>query len=329
MKGLATTKILIIATLIIVLGVAGSYFLWPRPKTQLIVSTTTSLYETGFLDVLKTNFEKKNLGWNVSFISQGSGQAIQTAKIGQADMVLVHDPPTEFAFLNGTWGINRKVVAYNFFIIVGPRNDPAGIRGLSVLDAMTKIKTYGDSQPSGTAVWVSRGDGSGTHNSEKRLWTAAGYDPLQIRTNSWYLEAGSGMTATLTLANQKNAYTLSDMGSYVNNFNKGTIQLVKLVEGSVAPLLNVYSAIPCKASAKFDGAMALTKYLASDEGQALFQSYTNAGMVMFQPWIPLLKSGTPADLKQMVLNYAYFKDSTGTLSECPLQFRYNAGDLYS
>ena len=333
MKELATTRVLLIAAIIIVSGVVGAYFLWPRPKTGLIVSTTTSLYETGFLDVLKKNFEQKNPGFNVSFISQGTGAAIQTAKVGQADMVLVHDPTAEFAFLNESWGVNRKIVAYNFFIIVGPSNDPAGIKGLSVIDAMKKIKTCGDSQPSGTAVWVSRGDNSGTHSAEKRLWTSAGFNPIQIRTNSWYLEAGTGMTATLALANQKNAYTLCDLGSYIANFNKGNIQLAKLVEGSVSELLNVYCVIPCNPqklpNAKFEGAMALTKYLISNEGQALFNSFTNTGIVMFKPWIPVLKSGTPADIKQWVINFAYFKDSTGTLNECPTLFRYNAGDLYS
>jgi len=326
MRGSATVQLVLIGLTIVITGTLGVYFLYPRPKTQMIVSTTTSLYETGFLDVLKKNFEQKNAGYNVSFISQGTGQAIQTAKLGQADMILVHDPPQELLFLSDSYGVNRKIVAYNFFIIVGPSNDPAGIKGLPVLDAIKKIKAAGDG---GNALWVSRGDNSGTHSAEKRLWTAAGFNPSQIRTNSWYLEAGTGMTATLQLANQKNAYTLSDKASYLNNFKKGNIQLALLLEGSVLALLNVYSAIPCNpqklTAAKFDAAMALTKYLVSDEGQELFKDFgvQDFGEAIFKPWIPVSKSGSPADIKQMVEQYAYFQGS-----ECPTQYRYNAGDLY-
>src|SRR5208337_1356272 len=109
------------------------------PRTRLIVSTTTSLYETGFLDVIKTNFEAKYPTMNVSFISQGTGFAIQTAMRGDADMVLVHDPSSEYRFLNGGYGVNRKILADNFFIIVGPLQDSAGIVGKSPADALRQI----------------------------------------------------------------------------------------------------------------------------------------------------------------------------------------------
>jgi len=325
MRKLTKTRIISIALILIVAGAVGTYFLYPRPKTQLIVSTTTSLYETGFLDVLKQSFEQANPGFNVSFISQGTGQAIQTAKLGQADMILVHDPPSELSFLNDSYGVNRKIIAYNFFIIVGPSNDPAAVNGTLPLDALKKIKAAGEA---GQAKWVSRGDGSGTHSKEKRLWAAAGINYTQIRTQSWYLEAGSGMTATLQLANEKNAYTLSDKASYLTNFAKGNIELAKLVEGG-KDLLNVYSAIPCNpqtlTSTKFDEAMALTKYLVSDEGQDLLRNFgvEDFGEAIFKPWVPVAKSGNPPDIKQMVEQYAYFQGS-----ECPTQYRYNAGDLY-
>jgi tungstate transport system substrate-binding protein len=325
MKGLAKVELALIAAVIVVAGVVGAYFLYPRPKTQLIVSTTTSLYETGFLDFLKQSFEQTNPGYNVSFISQGTGQAIQTAKLGQADMILVHDPVQELPFLTDGFGVNRKIIAYNFFIIVGPSNDPAEIRDLTPLDALKKIAAAGDS---GNALWVSRGDGSGTHGKEKRLWAAAGFNYTEIRTNSWYLEAGIGMTNTLQLADQKDAYTLSDKASYLTNFAEGNIQLAKLVEGG-GDLLNVYCAIPCNpqrlTNAKFDAAMTFTKYLVSDTGQGLFNSFgvQDYGEAIFKPWVPVLESGNPADLKQTVEQYAYFEGS-----ECPTQFRYNADDLY-
>ena len=325
MKALSKTGVLLIAAIIIVAGVIGGYFLWPRPKTQLIVSTTTSLYETGCLDELKQRFEQTNSGYNVSFISQGTGKAIETAKLGEADMILVHAPTDayEWGFLKDGYGVNRKIIAYNFFIIVGPIGDPAGINGTSPLEALVMIKAAGEG---GTAIWVSRGDGSGTHTKEKALWAAAGINYTEIREESWYLEAGSGMTATLQLANQEDAYTLSDKASYLNN--KANIELVKLVEGGY-DMLNVYSAIACDPRtlnwAKFDGAMAFIKFLVSDATQEFFSTFgvAEAGDAHFKPWIPVLE-GPDSEIKQWVQTYAY---RNGT--ECPTQYRYNAGDLYS
>ncbi len=325
------TKVLAIIAIIAVAGLVGGYFLWPRPATRLIVSTTTSLYETGFLSVLKTNFELTNPGFNVSFISQGTGQAIITAQNGGADMILVHAPSSELPFLNKSYGVNRKIIAYNFFLIAGPSNDPAQINGSTPLDAFRKIKVAGEA---GNATWVSRGDGSGTETKEKALWAAAGINYTQISKESWYVKAATGMTATLQMANQKNAYTLSDMASYTNNYNKGNIQLKNLVYGG-KDLLNVYSAIACNpqtlTNAKFDAAMALIKYMVSDAGQSLFNSFgvQEYGAAAFKPCVQILKTGTPSDVAQMIINYAYFKNSTGGLTECPSQWRYNAGSLYS
>lgn len=330
-KGLITIQIVLIVGVIVVATVLGAYFLYPRPKTQLIISTTTSLYETGFLDSLKQNFEQTNPGFNVSFISQGTGQAIQTAQNGGADMILVHAPSSELPFLNSSYGVNRKIVAYNFFLIAGPSSDPANINGSTPLDAFKKIKAAGEA---GQALWVSRGDGSGTETKEKALWAAAKINYTQISQESWYLKAGQGMTATLLLTNQKNAYTLSDIASYLNNFNKGNIQLRNFIYGG-KDLLNVYSAIACNpqklANAKFDAAMALIRYIVSDAGQSLFGNFgvQQYGGPVFKPCVQILKTGTPANISQMIINYAYFKDSSGTLTECPTQFRYNAGDLYS
>ncbi len=324
-------KTLVLIIGVIVVAVLGAYFFYPRPKTRLIVSTTTSLYETGFLTVLKQNFEQTNPGFNVSFISQGTGQAILTAQNGGADLVLVHAPyPNELNFLNGSYGVNRKIVAYNFFMIAGPSSDPAGINGNTPLDAFRRIKAAGET---GQAKWVSRGDGSGTETKEKALWAAAGISYAQISQESWYLKAGQGMTATLLLADQKNAYTLSDMASFLNNVNRGNIQLQNLVSAG-SDLLNVYSAIavnPQKISTvKFDAAMALIRYMVSDAGQNLFNTFgvQQYGGAVFKPAVQILKTGTPADTAQMIKNYAYFKDSAGTLIECPTQWRYDAGDLY-
>lgn len=325
MKALTTPQWPLVAGIIIVTALMGAYFLYPRPKTQMIVSTTTSLYETGLLDILEQRFEQKNPGYNVSFVSQGTGKAIETAKRGDVDMILVHDPPLEREFLDGGYGVNRKIIAYNFFIIVGPSNDPAGIRGKSPLEALRMIKAAAES---GTTFWVSRGDNSGTHAKEKRLWAAAGANYEQIRTQTWYLEAGTGMTATLMLANQKNAYTLSDVASYLKNSKQGNIQLAKLVEAG-KDTLNVYSVIACNPqelpSAKFDVAMKFIEFLISNETQELFEVFgvQDYGEALFKPWIPLLRSGSNPELRQWVEEYAYFEGN-----ECPIQYRYNAGNLY-
>jgi tungstate transport system substrate-binding protein len=325
--------------IIVACGIAaGAYAFYsmsvPPAKARLIVSTTTSLYETGFLDALKTKFELKYTNMNVSFISQGTGLAIQTAMRGDADMLLVHAPSQEIQFLQAGYGVNRKIVAYNFFVVVGPSEDPAGIMGKSPSDAFKAIRSAG---LNGTAIWVSRGDNSGTYTKEKSLWKAVGLDVTQLRTESWYLEAGSGMTATLKLADEKRGYTLSDTASYLLNFNNHNIGLVKLVEGAKS-MLNVYSAIaddPRNANmtkTNFDGSMMLIKYLASDEGQQLFADYGTSqyGKPLFGPYLKLLQSKSdpmgndPEQLIQWISDYAFFDGS-----ECPQQFRYQAEGLYS
>jgi len=324
-------RVLSIIAIIVVAGLVGGYFLWPRPKTQLIVSTTTSLYETGFLDYLKQNFEQTNPGFNVSFISQGTGQALLTAQNGGADLVLVHAPSSELTFLNNSYGVNRKIVAYNYFMIAGPSNDTASINGTATLEAFRNIKAAGEA---GQALWVSRGDGSGTETKEKALWKAAGINHTEIKQEAWYLSAGQGMTATLLMADQMNAYTLSDTASYLNNVNKGNIELLNYID-SGKDLLNVYSAIavnPQKVqNVKFDAAMILLKYMVSDAGQNLFNTYgvQQYGGAVFKPTVQILKTGTPADISNMIINYAYLKNSTNALTECPTQWRHNAGTLYN
>ena len=312
----------------------------PPAKTRLIVSTTTSLYETGFLDALKKQFELKYTNMNVSFISQGTGLAIQTAMRGDADMLLVHAPSSELPFLQGGYGVNRKIVAYNFFVIVGPSEDPAGIKGKSPTDALKAIRYAG---LNGTAIWVSRGDNSGTYTKEVSLWKAAGLDVKKLaqekspQGSPWYLAAGSGMTATLKLANEKRGYTISDTASYLLNFNNNNIDLVILIAAQKS-LLNVYSAIaddPRNANmtkTNFAGSMQLIRYLVSDEGQQLLADYgvSQYGKPLFGPYLKLLQTKTdplgndPTQLIQWISDYAFFSGS-----ECPEQFRYQAEGLYS
>ena len=211
------------------IAVSLAYFSVSKPQNKLVVSTTTSLYDTGLLDAMAESY----LGaYNVKleFIAAGTGQALEHARNGDADAVLVHSPSTENQFLSeGVVGA-RRIIAYNFFGIVGPSDDPAGISGLSAVDALKKIAATG-------STWVSRGDNSGTHTKEKFLWKKAG---MEIGDNAWYLESGTGMGQTLQIADEKMAYTLTDIGTYLKYKTDGLIDLVVFVEQG-KDLLNVYS----------------------------------------------------------------------------------------
>lgn len=334
MSGFNNKRTITIIAVILVLVIAGGlYWYQTRPveREQLIVSTTTSLYETGVLDVLKTRFETQYPEYNVSFISQGTGLAIETAKNGDADMILVHSPSQELGFMETGFGVNRKIFAYNFFIIVGPASDPAGIAGMDPLDALTTIAEKG---VTGEALWVSRGDNSGTHSKEKSLWASTGLDLENLKTETiegtsdpWYIEAGAGMTATLQLANQKDAYTLTDVATFLKNYANGNIELIKVVDSGEATL-NVYSAIVCNPEENprgiYDGSMLFLRFLVSDEVQTMLETYgqDEFGSTLFKPWMPELDH-PDSDIVQWVEEFAYFE---GT--ECPNQYRYQAGDLY-
>jgi tungstate transport system substrate-binding protein len=296
-------------------------------KQHLVVSSTTSLYETGFLDYLKTKFESNYPNINVSFISQGTGLAIRTAMRGDADMILVHDPERELTFMKDGYGVNRKVIAYNFFLIVGPKEDPARIKNLSPVDALKAIQVAGLSE---RAQWISRGDDSGTHAKEKNLWIAAGFDVNEIRQQNWYIEAGSGMTATLKMADEKSAYTLTDLGTYLTNYRRGNISLDILVEAG-KELLNVYSIIATDprhenlTRTNFQASMTFIKFLVSEEGQQLFDSYGNEeyGQSLFKPYVELLRTGSNSIVVEWIQQTAYFDGS-----ECPSIYRYEEEDLY-
>jgi tungstate transport system substrate-binding protein len=327
-------NLLAIAVILIVISAGALYWNSTKPKTKesLIVSTTTSLYETGVLDALKTMFEAEYPDYNISFISQGTGLAIETAKNGDADLILVHAPSQELAFLESGYGVNRKVFAYNFFIIVGPDSDPAGISGMDPLDALKKISEEG---LTGNALWVSRGDNSGTHSKEKSLWAATGLDLEELKTQTvqgtgspWYIEAGTSMTATLQLANQKDAYTLTDVATYLKNYKNNNIQLVKVVEAG-KDTLNVYSAIACNPDKNprgmYEGSMTFIRFLVSDQVQNMLVDYGKEefGSTLFKPWLPELSTPN-SQIVSWVEEYAYF-DGT----ECPSQYRHQAGNLYS
>ena len=298
----------------------------PQNKVMLTVSTTTSLDETGLLDIIDTKFEAKYPNINVTFIAQGTGLAIETAKRGDADMILVHDVVKEQAFLKDGYGINRKIIAYNFFVIVGPEDDPVKIEGLSPVDALLAIKAAGEV---GKATWVSRGDDSGTHAMEKRLWIAGEEDTIELRETNWYLERGSGMTATMALANEKNAYTICDKGSYLNNLVPGNIDLKLLVETGDIDTLSVYSAIACDpqnpnlSHVKIDEVMKFIDFLVSDEIQEFIGEFglEDYGLTLFNPAVEVLAENTDPTVAGWIMETAFI-DGT----ECPKNKRFNVGN---
>ena len=206
----------------------------------LRIATTTSLRDTGLLDELELMYENTS-DVDVQITAQGTGQSLDTARRGDVDLVLVHSPSLEQQFIDEGYGINERCFAYNNFLIVGPESDPAGIANMTPVEAFQAIYLAGTNNTPDVS-FASRGDESGTHTREKEIWEAAGYNyTTDIQdSGAWYLETGSGMGETLTLANQRNAYTFSDIGTYLALQDQ--LALVQLVtEGD--QLMNRYSAI--------------------------------------------------------------------------------------
>jgi tungstate transport system substrate-binding protein len=198
-------------------------------RDSIRIATTTSTYETGILDYILKPFEEKH-GVKVHIISVGTGRAIKLGENGDVDVILVHAREAEERFIKEGYGVNRRDVMYNDFIIAGPNDDPAGIAGLkNAKEALKRVRDKG-------YTFISRGDDSGTHKKEKYLWEQAGIEPA----GQWYLESGQGMSATLRIADEKNAYCLVDRATYL--FHREKIRLVNLVEGD-KDLLNPYGVI--------------------------------------------------------------------------------------
>jgi tungstate transport system substrate-binding protein len=331
-------KLLLVAVLATIIVIAGTivYFNY-FAKRRLFISTTTSLYDTGLLDVLESYYEStRNIDLQITAV--GTGIAIQQAKNGDADIVLVHAPSVELEFLEGGYGINRKIIAFNYFTIVGPTDDPAEISGKTVVEALNNIVTYGqnlDDQSGQTQIWASRGDNSGTNSKEKSLWTAAGYDYSELLNEPWFASTGQGMGATLNIANQKNSYTLSDIGTYLKFHADGSIDIISLI-GEDESLLNVYSVMavnPEKVQANatiheqidFDNAMDFIEYLISPTTQEIINDYgkDEYGQSLFNEAVQPLKDNSPQPIVSWIQDYAFFDGS-----ECPQQYRNGYDQLY-
>ena len=249
-------------------------------QQRLRMATTTSLYDTGLWGYLEPEFEEQyNVELDIMYA--GTGKALEYGLRGDVDVITVHAKAREEEFVAESYGVKRVPFAYNYFLIVGPESDPAGIKGLSPEEAFNKLMDTGEGS------FVSRGDDSGTHAKEKTIWAEAGYDYETVRdAGTWYIEAGTGMGPTLMMASEKEAYTLTDMGTYLAF--KGKLELVPIVDkGDI--LLNVYSAIavnPEKVAVRnIEMANNLIDFLTSPEIQELIGDYgvEEYGMQLFTP----------------------------------------------
>lgn len=245
---------------------------------KFIIATTTSLYDTGLWDYLEPIFEEE-YDVNLEVLYAGTGIALEYGMNGDVGAIAVHSKSREDAFVADGYGVERVPFAYNYFVIVGPASDPAGIASLTPEGAFQKLM-----ENPGSGNFVSRGDDSGTHAKEKAIWNVAGYDYSTevVDAGSWYKEAGSGMGPTLVKANELEAYTLSDIGTFLAY--QGDLDLVAIIdEGSI--LLNVYSAIACTNAKDPEMAGNLVDFLVSAEVQEMIGDFgkDKYGAALFTP----------------------------------------------
>jgi tungstate transport system substrate-binding protein len=242
---------------------------------SIVVASTTSTQDSGLFGYLLPIFKAKT-GIEVKVIAQGTGQALDTARRGDADVVLVHARAQEEKFLAEGFGVKRFDVMYNDFVLIGPKSDPAGIKGKDIETALKTIQAR-------AAPFVSRGDRSGTHAAELALWKQAGVD-IATAKGPWYREIGQGMGAALNTASAMNGYTLSDRGTWISFGNRGDLEIA--VEGDKR-LFNQYGVMlvnPEKyPTVKQELGQTFVDWLISAEGQAAIAGYKIGGQQLFFP----------------------------------------------
>ncbi len=272
-----TKKVSRMALFLLLAHVIAAGFAYAQEKT-LLMATTTSTEDTGLLNVIGPEFKKAS-GIDLRWTATGTGKALKLGEDCNVDVLMVHAPDAEKKFVDAGFGLNRREIMYNDFIIIGPAADPAGVKGKSVKDALQAIQAK-------KANFVSRGDKSGTHMMELELWKESGA-PVPEK-EAWYAQAGQGMMATITIAAEKNGYTLADRGTYIKYENNmgGNPPLKILVEGDQA-LFNQYSVIavnPAKCQkAQLELATTFSKWIAGPEGQKLIKEFKVMGKPLFTP----------------------------------------------
>lgn len=250
----------------------------PVPGSTMVLASTTSTQDTGLFDVLIPAFDKK-YGTKTKVIAVGSGEAMAMGERGDADVLLVHSRAAEDTFVEKGFGVNRMDVMYNFYVIVGPKEDPAKVKALT--NAAEGFKAIADSK----STFLSRADKSGTNTKELAIWKKAAVTPVAAN-DKWYLETGKGMGDTLTMANEMKGYTLTDSGTWGTMKDKLTNLDLVLQGDSI--LFNPYGVIainPAKyPNANYQAAMAFATYITSAEGQQLIKEFkTKAGQNVFVP----------------------------------------------
>ncbi|GAB3420185.1 hypothetical protein GCM10027435_22420 [Haloparvum alkalitolerans] len=250
----------------------------PVAEETLTLTTTTSTYDTGLLDALNSAFTEQ-YGAEVEAVAQGTGAALETGRNGDSDLVMVHARSLEDEFLREGYGVNRRDLMFNDFVIVGPSDDPAGISGMeSAADAFATIAET-------ESVFVSRGDNSGTHTKELIIWEEAGVEP----GGDWYREAGAGMGDVLNQANQTPAYTLADRGTFISMRSEIDLEILVQgpIEGGPELLANPYGVIAINPgvheNVNYDLAMSYIGFITSPEGQQVIEDYTMNGEQLFFP----------------------------------------------
>ncbi|RJX35917.1 MAG: tungsten ABC transporter substrate-binding protein [Desulfarculus sp.] len=263
---------------LIVLLLAASWLAAPALAAErLVLATTTSTANSGLLDVLIPAFSKAS-GVTVHYMPVGTGKALAIARACDADVVLVHAPDREKRFVAQGFGVDRRPLAHNYFVLLGPPSDPAKIKGLAVAEALRRLAQA-------KAPFLSRGDNSGTYIKERALWKAAG-----VKTD-WpgYKEGGRGMGAILTMADELKAYTLSDIGTYRKYKSVGKIGLAELVSNQDL-LKNPYSVMmvnPARCpKVKIKQARALLDFLTGPQGQRIIADFRAGGQPLFWPATP-------------------------------------------
>lgn len=245
---------------------------------SLMMATTTSTDNTGLLNELIPAFIKET-GIELKWVSVGTGKALRLGQNCDVDVLLVHAPPAEKKYIADGYGKDRREVMYNDFVIIGPKNDPAEIKGKKISEALSIIKAK-------QASFMSRGDNSGTNKKEKLLWKSAGI--TQPDKEKWYVQTSRGMMATINAAQEINGYTMTDRGTYIayQHQNKWKAPLTVLVEGDTI-LLNQYSVITLNPkncpSAKYDLALKFSEWMASPSGQKLIKDFKLEGQTLFTP----------------------------------------------
>jgi tungstate transport system substrate-binding protein len=265
-------RFLLAATVALATGLSGAALAQDK---SIVVSSTTSTTDSGLFNHILPLFKAKT-GIDVKVVSQGTGQALDTGRRGDADVVFVHAKAQEEKFVAEGFGVKRLPVMYNDFVLIGPKSDPAGIKGSKdITDALKKIKAK-------SSPFISRGDKSGTHSAELTLWKVAGLDMAGADKGDWYMEIGQGMGAALNTASASNGYVLSDRGTWLNFKNRGELDIA--VEGDNR-LFNQYGVIlvnPEKHKhVKTELGQAFIDWLISAEGQKAINDYKINGQSLF------------------------------------------------